>query len=70
MNTASQVGAFASSIAFGYIVDRFGNYSLPLFPMTALLLVAFWLWLKVNPNQQLIPRPDPTQSPAFQPAEA
>jgi len=71
MNTASQVGAFASSVAFGYIVDRFGSYNLPLYPMTALLAIAFWMWFKVNAGQQLIlPRKDSMQSPDLQAAQA
>lgn len=56
MNTAAQVGSFVSSVAFGYIVDRFGNYNLPFIPMAALLLTGAWLWLKVDPCEALIPR--------------
>ena len=29
MNTASQVGSFTSSLAFGYIVGHFGSYEPP-----------------------------------------
>ncbi len=54
MNTASQVGAFTSSLLFGYLVDRFGNYNLPFIPMAAMLLIAAWLWLKVDPTEQLV----------------
>jgi MFS family permease len=55
MNTSSQVGAFISSLVFGYMVDRFGSYNLPFLPMLALLLIAIALWFKVDPNQPLIP---------------
>jgi hypothetical protein len=40
---------------FGYLVDRYGNYNLPFVPMTALLLIGAWLWLKVDPEEQLVP---------------
>ncbi len=64
MNTASQVGSFLSSLAFGYIIDRYGNYTLPFIPMAALLIIGFWLWFKVNANEQLIPdRADSTSLP-------
>lgn len=55
MNTAAQVGGFLSSILFGYLVDRFGNYNVPFIPMAALLFIGCWLWLKVDPTQRLIP---------------
>ncbi len=55
MNTASQVGSFLSSLAFGYLIDRYRNYTLPFIPMAALLILGFWLWFKVNANEQLIP---------------
>ena len=55
MNTASQIGSFVSSLAFGYLVGRYGNYNMPFIPMAALLLLGAWLWTKVDPTQQLIP---------------
>ena len=54
MNTAAQIGSFISSLAFGYLVGRYGNYNLPFIPMAALLLIGAWLWLKVDPAEQLI----------------
>lgn len=56
MNTASQIGSFVSSVAFGYLVDHYGSYNAPFIPMAALLLIGAWLWLKVHPSQALIPR--------------
>ena len=53
MNTAAQIGAFSSSLAFGYLVDRYGSYDVPFIPMAALLLIGCWLWTKVDPTQQL-----------------
>jgi len=55
MNTAAQIGSFVSSVAFGYLVNRYGSYDVPFIPMTALLLIGAWLWLKVDPAEALIP---------------
>jgi MFS family permease len=55
MNTAGQTGSFVGSLAFGYLVDRYGSYQLPFIPMVALLSIGAWLWLKVDPSQALIP---------------
>ncbi len=54
MNTASQIGSFLSSLVFGYLVGRFGSYNVPFIPMAALLLLGAWLWLKIDPSEQLI----------------
>jgi ACS family glucarate transporter-like MFS transporter len=53
MNTASQLGSLASSVAFGYLVAGSGNYNLPFLPMAVLLGVGAVLWLKVDPNRQI-----------------
>jgi MFS transporter, ACS family, glucarate transporter len=55
-NTACQIGSLVSSVAFGYLVERFGSYNLPFIPMTVFLLIGAWLWLKVDPAQPLIPQ--------------
>ena len=54
LNTASQVGSLSSTLAFGYIVERFGNYNLPFIPMAALCLIGFLLWLKVDASRPLV----------------
>jgi ACS family glucarate transporter-like MFS transporter len=66
MNTASQIGSFLSSLIFGYLVGRFGSYNVPFIPMAALLLLGAWLWLKIDPSEQLIGMGDP--SPLSRPA--
>jgi predicted MFS family arabinose efflux permease len=58
MNTASQVGSFLSSLAFGYCVDRFHNYMLPFLPMAAFLVIGFWLWFRIDARKPLIPGPE------------
>jgi MFS family permease len=55
MNTASQLGAFLSSVIFGYLVAHFHSYEVPFIPMAALLIAGTLLWLKINPTQPLIP---------------
>lgn len=54
MNTAAQIGSFLSSLAFGYLVSRFGSYNVPFVPMAALLAIGAWLWIEVDPAKQLI----------------
>lgn len=56
MNTAAQIGSLVSSVAFGYLVERYGSYNVPFIPMAALLLIGAWLWLKVDPTQFLMPQ--------------
>ena len=55
-NTACQIGSLVSSVAFGYLVERYGSYNVPFIPMTAFLLIGAWLWLNVDPAQALIPQ--------------
>jgi len=54
MNTAGQIGSFVSSLAFGYLVDRYSSYNVPFVPMAGLLVIGAWLWLKVDPAEQLV----------------
>jgi len=58
MNTSAQVGAFASSVTFGYLVDRYANYNLPFIPMALLLLIGAAFWFKVDPRKQLVGAPE------------
>jgi ACS family glucarate transporter-like MFS transporter len=58
MNTSAQVGAFASSVTFGYLVDRYANYNLPFIPMALLLLIGAAFWFKVDPRKQLVATPN------------
>ena len=54
MNTAGQIGSFVSSLAFGYLVNRYGSYNVPFIPMAALLLAGACFWLRVDPTQPLV----------------
>ena len=63
MNMAGQLGSFLSSVAFGLIVTRLMGagwtkpdaYNFPLLPFSILLMVSAALFLRVDPNRQLIP---------------
>src|SRR5262249_54856629 len=54
MNTAGQVGSFATSLAFGYLVDRYSSYNALFIPMAGLLVIGAWLWVRVNPAEPLV----------------
>jgi len=53
MNTAAQVGGFVSSIAFGYLVNRFGSYDAPFVPMATLLFAGAILWLRIDASKPI-----------------
>jgi ACS family glucarate transporter-like MFS transporter len=55
MNTSAQVGAFLSSIAYGYIVQHFESYDAPFVPMAALLFVGAALWMRIDASKVLKP---------------
>ena len=57
MNTASQLGGLVGSVAYGYIVERFGNYDAPFVPMAALLFLGALLWRRIDASQELRRRP-------------
>jgi len=57
MNTAAQVGGLISSVAYGYLVDRFGSYDAPFVPMATLLAVGALLWLKIDASKEVTALP-------------
>lgn len=58
MNMAGQMGAFSTSVAFGYIVSATGSYDQPLIPMAVLTVVAALAWLKIDATKPLVPSAD------------
>lgn len=54
MNMAGQMGSFLSSVAFGYMVDYFGNYNDALKPLAFMLFVSAFIFWRINPNEQLV----------------
>jgi len=65
MNSVAQVGGFLGSVAYGYIVARFGSYDAPFIPMAALLFVGALLWLLIDASQELMPERHADAQPAF-----
>jgi MFS transporter, ACS family, glucarate transporter len=58
MNTSSQVGGLVGSVAYGYIVKRFGSYDAPFAPMAGLLFLGALLWLRIDASAELGAHPD------------
>jgi MFS family permease len=57
MNTSAQVGGLLSSVAYGYIVDRFGSYDAPFVPMAALLFIGAVLWFRIDASRAVSAEP-------------
>jgi MFS family permease len=51
MNTAGQVGGILSPIVLAYIVDRLGNWNMPLQILAALYFMAAVCWAFINPER-------------------
>jgi ACS family glucarate transporter-like MFS transporter len=55
MNMAGQIGSFASAVVFGYLVTIFNSYNAPLIPMSGMLFLSAFLFLRIDPTRQLVP---------------
>jgi ACS family glucarate transporter-like MFS transporter len=53
MNTAGQAGGFLGTVLFGYIVQRTGNYNLPLFFLAAMVLISAFLFTRIEETHTL-----------------
>lgn len=53
MNTAGQVGGVLSPIVLAYVVERFGDWALPLYILGAYYAVAAACWLFIRPDRSL-----------------
>jgi MFS family permease len=66
MNMLSNAASALSSVLFGYIVALTGSYDAPLVPMAVALCAGAWLWLRIDPTQQLFDEEsEPTASGEF-----
>jgi MFS transporter, ACS family, glucarate transporter len=63
MNMAGQLGSFGSSIAFGYLVDYFHSYDLPLKLFSIMLFISAFLFTRIDPTQELPRAVDPNAPP-------
>jgi len=57
MNTSAQIGGFLSSVAYGYIVERFHSYDAPFVPMAASLFLGALLWFRVDASKEISAEP-------------
>ena len=53
MNTSAQVGGLIGSVAYGYIVNSFGNYDAPFVPMAIMLFVGALAWTRIDASEDL-----------------
>jgi MFS transporter, ACS family, glucarate transporter len=53
MNTACQIGAFISSIAFGYLVKLTGAYNFPMITMVVAFILSALAWLRIDASKPL-----------------
>ena len=54
MNTAGNLGGFACATVFGYLVEATGSYNFPLYIIAGMLLISAFLFLRINPEKQII----------------
>ncbi len=53
MNMAGQTGSFLTSVLFGYLVEHFGNYQTPLFPLAFMCAVSGIVMLRIDPTAKI-----------------
>jgi nitrate/nitrite transporter NarK len=54
MNTAGQLGGFVCAVLFGYAVQATGSYNVPIWGVAAMVLIAAFLFTRIDPTRQLI----------------
>jgi predicted MFS family arabinose efflux permease len=54
MNSVVQVGAFLSTVLFGYVVKWSGSYNAPLFVIAPMLLLSAALFSRIDPTRPLV----------------
>jgi len=54
MNTAGNLGGFVCATVFGYLVSSTGNYNLPLFLISGMLIISAVLFLFIDPTKQIL----------------
>ncbi len=64
MNSSGNIGGFSSSVLFGYLVRRYGNYDAPLFAIAAMLMLSAFLFTRIDATRKLVPEePAPKEQP-------
>ena len=54
MNTAGNIGGFCCGILFGELVQQSGNYNLPLYMMSGMLVISAVLFAFINPTKPIV----------------
>ncbi|MDO4819106.1 MAG: MFS transporter [Prevotella sp.] len=54
MNTAGNIGGFFCGILFGYLVEKSGNYNMPLYMIALMLIISAVLFVFINPLKPII----------------
>lgn len=54
MNTFGNIGGFCCGILFGYLVQTSGNYNLPLYMISIMLIISAILFAFINPTKPII----------------
>ena len=68
MNMAAQVGSSLSGVVSGYIAKISGSYGRALIVMAFVLASGALVWLKINPEQELVPEESAELRKAWCPA--
>jgi ACS family glucarate transporter-like MFS transporter len=53
MNTAGQLGAFCTTVSFGYLVGAFGSYNAPLLPIAVMSAFGAMAWLQIDATKRV-----------------
>jgi MFS family permease len=59
MNTAGQAGGLVCAVLFGYLVNAYGDYNVPLLVIAAMVLVSALLFLLIDPTRELVSQEEP-----------
>lgn len=54
MNSSGHIGGFTCSVLFGYLVTHFGTYNAPLFAISAMLMVAAFLFSRIDVSHPIV----------------
>jgi len=54
MNTAGQIGSFLATVLFGYLVESYGSYDLPMIPIVVMAIISMLGWFKIDPTEPLV----------------
>jgi MFS family permease len=54
MNSAGHIGGFSSSVLFGVLVTRFGSYNAPLFAIAAMLMIAAFVFSRIDARSPIV----------------